>query len=57
MAASAGATYFDDVIIRNLQAAMFKRSTHKLGDKVVSMAAVDNYVVIGTARRGCHVFK
>ena len=57
MAASGGATYFDDVIKRNLQAAMFKRTTHGLDDRVVSMDAVDNYVVIGTAKHGCQVFK
>ena len=57
MAASGGSTYFDDVVIRNLQAAMFKRTTHNLDDRVVSMDAVDNYVVIGTAKHGCQVFK
>ena len=57
MAASGGSTYFDDVVIRNLQVAMFKRTTHDLDDRVVSMDAVDNYVVIGTAKHGCQVFK
>ena len=57
MASSGGSTYFDDVIVRNLQAAMFQRTTHDLDDRIVSMDAVDNYVVIGTAKHGCQVFK
>lgn len=52
-----GTSYFDDVILRNLQAAMFRRSTQKLDDRVVSMDSVDNYIVVGTARTGAHVFK
>ena len=58
MATSGGGTYFDDIVIRNLQAAMFKRTVTDLAtDRVVSMAAVDNYVAIGTAKHGCHIFK
>ena len=47
----------DSVIFRNLKDVAYKKTDHPLEERVVSMTTVGNYVILGLAKKGCHVFR
>lgn len=47
----------DSVIYRNLKCVAYKKTDHPLEERVVSMTTIGNYVILGIAKYGCHVYR
>ncbi|ELU12335.1 hypothetical protein CAPTEDRAFT_220197 [Capitella teleta] len=47
----------EGVILRNLKGAMYKMTVNPLESKVISMSSHGNYIFVGIANQGCHIYK